>query len=69
MLLEEMSPAETCLVLGAGTSKPYGYWLGSELKNEILRYWSGANGAVGAWATPILPLDLGFRLVHDSTHA
>ena len=33
-----MSPAKTCLVLGAGASKPYGYWLGSELKQQIIRY-------------------------------
>ena len=38
MLFEEMSPAKTCFILGAGASKPYGYWLGSELKREILRY-------------------------------
>jgi hypothetical protein len=38
MRSKEMSPAKTCLILGAGASKPYGYWLGSELKGKILRY-------------------------------
>lgn len=38
MLLEEMSPAKTCLILGAGASQHYGYWLGSQLKKKILRY-------------------------------
>src|SRR5437667_3802535 len=31
-----MKPANTCLVLGAGASKPYGYPLGAELAKSVI---------------------------------
>lgn len=33
-----MKPRKTCLILGAGASKPYGFALGRDLKTLILKY-------------------------------
>src|SRR5712671_6905977 len=42
-------PAKTCLILGAGASKPYGYPLGEELAQKIIA--CGMEGR-NNWAEP-----------------